>query len=222
MRRRGATMYEDRRDAGRRLGEALAGRELHRPLVLALPRGGVPVAVEVARALHAELDVLVVRKIGAPGQPELGIGAVAEGGEPLLHPPSLRMLGVTERQLEATVAAERRELDRRVERYRGARPLPAVADRDVLVVDDGLATGGTARAALAALAPRRPRRLVLAVPVGSPRTVAELEHDADEVVCLQQPEHFQAVGQWYRDFAQTTDDVVVRLLAEHRDAGGRG
>jgi putative phosphoribosyl transferase len=213
--------FADRRDAGRQLAEALREQDLEDPLVLALPRGGVPVAYEVALALEADLDVLVARKIGAPGQPELGLGAVAEGGEPMFDQRFLRTVGVTEADLASTVERERDELRRRVERYRGGRGLPSMEDRDVVLVDDGLATGSTARAGLAALRPRRPRRLLLAVPVASPRTVEALAGEADEIVCLQQPESFQAVGQWYRDFTQTGDEVVLRLLAEARDARPR-
>jgi putative phosphoribosyl transferase len=160
--------------------------------------------------------VLVARKIGAPRQPELGLGAVAEGGEPILDQRFLRTVGVTEADLAPTIERERGELRRRVELYRGDRELPSLAGRDVVLVDDGLATGSTARAALAALRPRRPRRLVLAVPVASPRTVEALSDEADEIVCLQQPESFQAVGQWYRDFSQTDDRTVVRLLSDAR------
>jgi putative phosphoribosyl transferase len=208
--------FADRRAAGRELAEALADLGLEQPLVLALPRGGVPVAFEVALALDAELDVLVARKIGAPRQPELGLGAVAEGGEPILDRRFLRAVGVTEADLAPTIQREREELRRRVERYRDGRDLPPLVGRDVVLVDDGLATGSTARAALAALRPQRPRRLVLAVPVASPRTVEALSDEADEIVCLQQPASFQAVGQWYRDFGQTDDRTVVELLSEAR------
>jgi putative phosphoribosyl transferase len=210
--------FADRHDAGRQLAEALRELQLEQPLVLALPRGGVPVAYEVALALDADLDVLVARKIGAPRQPELGLGAVAEGGEPMFDQRFLRTVGVTEADLAPTVEREREELRRRVERYRGGRDLPSMEGRDVILVDDGLATGSTARAGLAALRPRHPKRLLLAVPVASPRTVEALAADADEIVCLQQPASFQAVGQWYRDFTQTGDEVVLRLLAEAREA----
>lgn len=209
-------VFDDRYEAGRRLAEALLGRDLVDPLVLALPRGGVPVAYEVALALGAELDVLVARKIGAPRQPELAVGAVAEGGEPMVDRAFMERIGVSEDDLADTIRDEREELQRRVERYRGSRALPSLTDRDVVLVDDGLATGATARAGLAALRPHRPRRLLLAVPVASPRTVEALSGEADEVVCLRQPAGFQAVGQWYRDFTQTDDATVLRLLAEAR------
>jgi putative phosphoribosyl transferase len=210
--------FADRVDAGRQLGELLAARSFVRPLVLALPRGGVPVAFEVARALDADLEVLVVRKIGAPFQPELGLGALAEGGEPMLDERALASLRLSRDDLEETIRREREELQRRIDRYRQGRPLPDVDGRDVLLVDDGLATGSTARAALAALRLHDPRTLVLAVPVASPRTVEAMRAVADEVVCLQQPAGFQAVGQWYRDFRQTDDATVLRLLADARRA----
>jgi putative phosphoribosyl transferase len=216
MGRSRAATFADRGDAGRQLGELLATRSFVRPLVLALPRGGVPVAFEVARALDADLEVLVVRKIGAPFQPELGLGALAEGGEPMLDESSLASLRLSRDDLEETIRREREELQRRVDRYREGRALPDVEGRDVLLVDDGLATGSTARAALAALRPRDPRTLILAIPVASPRTVEAMRAVADEVVCPQQPERFQAVGQWYRDFRQTDDATVLRLLADAR------
>lgn len=204
--------FTDRRQAGRQLAEGLAALELRDPVVLALPRGGVPVAAEVARALGAPLDVIVARKIGAPGHPELGIGAVAEGGEAMFsgHADLLR---VGPHQRERLVEQERREVDRRVARYRGGRPLPAVTGREVVVVDDGLATGVTAGAALRALRRLRPSRLVLAVPVCAPDTADELSTVADEVVCCQRPHDLRAVGLWYDDFTQTSDEEVLELLA---------
>jgi len=208
--------YADRAEAGRRLGEHLAAdASLADPVVLALPRGGVPVAAEVARALGAPLEVFVARKLGAPSQPELGIGAIAEGGDRVVDAHLVRMLGVDPARLDQLEADERHELARRVERYRGGRTLPDLSGRDVLLVDDGLATGVTAEAALGALRRLGPRRLVLAAPVGAADTVARLRAIADEVVCLLQPVTFQAVGSWYDDFTQTTDDEVTRLLAEH-------
>lgn len=206
--------FLDRRDAGRRLAERLAGMDLVAPIVLALPRGGMPVAYEVARELDAPLDVFVARKLGAPGHPELGIGAIAEGGERVVDAHSVQMLGVTDRQLDELEAREREELARRVDRYRRDRALPDVQDRDVVLVDDGLATGVTAHAALVALRARSPRRLILAVPVCAPDTAEWLARGlADQVVCLQQPTSFRAVGIWYDDFAQTSDGEVEELLA---------
>jgi len=214
---RGA-VFRDRRDAGRQLAEAVDLLALDHPIVLALPRGGVPVGHEVARHLGAPLEVFVVRKLGAPGQPEFGIGAIAEDGTSLVDDSSCRGLGVTRRQLDAITATERDELQRRVARYRGDRALPSVADRDVIVVDDGLATGVTARTALEALRRHHPRRLVLAVPVGAPETAAQVEDEGAEVVCLNRPSTFRSVGAWYQEFDQITDDEVLALLG--RSPGG--
>ncbi len=203
-------MFRDRADAGERLAAALAG-PWHDPIVLALPRGGVPVAAEVAAALDAPLEVFVARKIGAPGHAELGIGAIAEG-DVVVTNDTVRMLRVSADDLAGRIESEREELLRRVERYRGDRPLPEVHGRDVILVDDGLATGVTAEASLRSLRARQAARLVLAVPVGARETVERLGAVADAVVCVEQPRHFQAVGQWYGDFTPTTDDEVVRHL----------
>ncbi len=204
--------FADRAEAGRVLAGRVAALGLADPVVLALPRGGVPVAREIARRLAAPLDVLVTRKIGCPGQPELGVGAIAEGGEPVFDSGLLRRLGLTERDLDPAAGRERTELSRRVAAYRGDRPLPPLKGRDVVVVDDGLATGGTARAALAAVRAESAARVVLAVPVGAAQTVDELSGDADDVVVLAAPPAFHAVGQWYREFTQLTDADVLALL----------
>lgn len=204
-------IFRDRRDAGRRLGETLAGLRGLRPVVLGLPRGGVPVAAEVARILDAPLDVLVVRKIGAPWQPEFAVGALARG---VIHldAATLAQLGLTERDLEATIREEAEELERRERLYRGDRPPVAVRDRTVIVVDDGLATGQTAMAALTLLRRMGARYLILAVPVGGPDTRARLADFADDVVCLSCPTDFHAVSEGYRDFAPTSDAEVLACL----------
>ncbi|RKS68925.1 putative phosphoribosyltransferase [Actinomadura pelletieri DSM 43383] len=214
--------YTDRTDAGRVLAERLVPMGLDGAVVLALPRGGVPVGYEIATRLGSPLDVLVTRKIGYPPQPELGVGAIAEGGSPVFDGALLRRLGLGEADLAGTVEAERAELDRRVAVYRRGRPLPETAGRSVIVVDDGLATGGTARAAVRALRERGPSRLVLAVPVGAAETVHGLEPEVDDLVVPAAPGEFRAVGQWYRDFEQLTDENVIAWLDRAARARGAG
>jgi len=214
-------IFRDRFDAGRRLAERLQpwrGRDV---LVLGLPRGGVPVAYEVARALDAPLDVAVARKLGAPGQPELGIGAIAPGVT-VLDEAALGWLGLHDVDLQPLVEDETRELHRRLLAYRGVDRLPEVAGREVLLVDDGLATGVTTRAASRSLRRLGPARLVLAVPVGAPDSVRSLRSEVDELVCLEQPEPFRAVGLWFDDFSQTTDGEVLELLERRRIERGEG
>jgi putative phosphoribosyl transferase len=210
--------FRDRREAGQRLAERLSGLRGSRPLVLGLPRGGVPVAFEVARALDAPLDVLVVRKIGVPFQPELGMGAVGEDGVRVLNPAVVRDAGVTDAQLAEVETRERAEVEQRAARLRGGRPAAPLTGRTVIIVDDGLATGGTARAAMRVARARGAERVVLAVPVAPPDTVAALAREADEVISVEMPEPFFAIGGWYADFTPTSEQEVVDLLA----AGGSG
>jgi putative phosphoribosyl transferase len=212
-------LFQDRTDAGRQLAAELgayAGRT--DVLVLALPRGGVPVAYEVARALHAPLDVFLVRKLGLPGRAELAMGAIASGGILVLNEDVVQVLQVPEEVIEAVAGQEQEELERRERLYRDDRPLPAVEGRTVILVDDGLATGSTMRAAVAALRRLRPARLVIAVPVAAPETCAELREEVDDIVCVRTPKPFYAVGCWYEDFTQTSDEEVRQLLeAANRD-----
>jgi putative phosphoribosyl transferase len=217
-------IFRDRQDAGRRLARLLEHERDARPIVLALPRGGVPVAYEVARALDAPLDVFLVRKIGAPGHRELGIGAVAQGGVRILNEPAIAMLNVSQEALAQITAEEQAELERRLRRFRGDRPLPDLRGRTVILVDDGLATGVSAAAAIRALQRLEPARLILAVPVCAPETVEALRPEVDAIVCALTPRDFLAVGYWYRVFDQTTDEEVVDLLdrarREHEAASG--
>lgn len=212
-------LFMDRREAGRRLAEALQRFRAEEPLVIALPRGGVPVGFEVARALAAPLDILLVRKLGSPFNPEYGIGAIAEGGVRFVRSEDLELLGVSAEELEAVVARESAELERRQRLYRGERePLP-VEGRTAILVDDGIATGGTAVAAGQALKARGAGRVVLAVPVAPPGTEERLAGDFDEIVCLAQPHGFFGIGQFYVDFGQLDDEEVIELLEAAREPG---
>ena len=210
-------LYRDRADAGRTLARELAPFA-DRPdvVVLGLPRGGVPVAFEVAVALRAPLDVFIVRKLGVPGHAEYAMGALASGGVRVLNEELVRRLALPPAAVEAVLHAEQRELERREELYRGARPAPQVRGRTALLVDDGLATGATMLAAVRALRRQRPAHVVVAVPVGAVDSCELLRGEADEVVCASTPEPFRAVGAWYRDFGQTGDDEVRELLARSR------
>src|SRR3954471_994073 len=210
--------FRDRAEAGRLLAERLrqyAGRD--DVPVLALPRGGVPVAYEVARALGVPLDVFLVRKLGVPGHEELAFGAIATGGVRLLNPDVVRGLGIPPHIIDRVTAIERAELERREREYRGDRPPPDVRGKTVILIDDGLATGASMRAAVAALRQEKPARIVVAVPIAAPTTCEEFEDEVDEVVCARTPEPFYAVGLWYEDFSQTSDEEVRGLLRRAED-----
>jgi predicted phosphoribosyltransferase len=207
--------FQNRFEAGRRLAAKLGhyfGQ--HGLVVLALPRGGVPVAYEVAKSLRAPLDVFLVRKLGWPPQPELAMGALAEGGVRVLHDDVVDELRVPESAIDRVADEEARELNRQRQLYRPGRAPPDVAGRTVILIDDGLATGSTMRAAVAALKAKGPARLIVAVPVGAPQTCGEFQELVDEVVCAARPEEFRAVGLWYRDFSPTSDEEVLRLLED--------
>ena len=210
--------FRDRRDAGMQLAALLGRFRAERPVVLALPRGGVPVAFEVARALQAPLDVIVVRKLGLPHQPELAMGAIGEDGVRVVNEDLCRSVGVSAADLAAVERRERAELERRATRFRGGRPPVRVAGRTAIVVDDGLATGSTALAALQVVRAHGAGRVILAVPVAPPETLRSMEGHADEVVCVQAPPNMSAIGFWYDDFGQTSDDEVVRLLDAARSS----
>lgn len=207
-------IFSNRAEAGRRLAEKLEKFAGHADVtVLGLPRGGVPVAYEVARALRVPLDVFIVRKLGVPGFEELAAGAIASGGVRVLNEDVVRALPNANEIIEAVTAKEVAELERREQRYRGGRLAPELRDRVVILVDDGLATGATMRAAVKALRQRGVKKIVVSVPVGPPETCREIAEEADEIVCAITPEFFHAVGQYYEDFSQTTDEEVRELLA---------
>lgn len=209
--------FKDRIEAGRRLAEALSELKAEHPIVLALPRGGVPVAAPVAEALDAPLDLVLVRKIGVPDQPEYAMGAVVDGPEPLTvrNEDVIAMAGIGPAAFARVRDAEIAEIARRRDRYLKGRPHPDLAGRTVIVVDDGVATGATTRAALLAVRARRPKRIILAVPVAPDDVLDRLGADADRIVCLETHEDFGAIGYYYDDFRQVSDAEVIRLLAEH-------
>jgi putative phosphoribosyl transferase len=210
-------IYRDRTEAGKKLAEHLKDYANRQDvLVLALPRGGVPVAIEVANALHAPLDIFLVRKLGVPGQEELAMGAIATGGVRVLNEDVVGYLDIPGEVIDAVAADEERELERRQRLYRGNRPPPDVRARTVILVDDGLATGSTMRAAAAALRKQQPARIVVAVPVSAAETCDEFRMEVDEIICAATPEPFQGVGLWYEDFSQTTDQEVRDLLENLR------
>ncbi len=208
-------IYQNRKEAGQVLATKLAAYANRQDvLVLGLPRGGVPVAYEVAQALHAPLDVFVVRKLGVPGHEELAMGAIATGDIRVLNEDVVRMLRIPESVINAVVAREQQELERREQLYRDDRPLPDVSGRTIILIDDGLATGATMRAAVKALRQEHPARIVVAVPVAAPTTCQEFTTEVDEIVCAATPEPFYGVGYWYEDFSQTSDKEVHDLLAQ--------
>ncbi len=215
--------FADRTDAGRKLAQALVGYRGQHVVVLALPRGGVPVAAQVAEALKAPLDLILVRKIGVPMQPELAMGAVVEGATPLIvrNEDVLQLAGIEEAEFKRVCNDELAEIERRRQRYLGGRARIDVAGRVAIVVDDGIATGATTRAALRAMRARKPKKLVLAVPVAPTENVAAMKVEADEVVCLEDYESFGAIGYYYSDFRQTSDDEVIATLARFAPAPTR-
>lgn len=214
------TRFRDRGEAGRMLAERLKDTGGESPVVLALPRGGVPVGYEIAMALGVPLEVLVARKLGVPWRPELGMGAIAEGGAMYVNADVLEYADLSEEDVRAVAREEMRELARRVRLYRGGLPLPELRGRTVLLVDDGLATGGTARAAARSVRARGPRKLVLAVPVAAAETAEALRHEeVDEVVTVQEPDMLGSVGAWYEDFHQVDDEEVLALLMESHNLG---
>lgn len=212
--------YRDRVDAGRRLAALVEQLELADPVILGLPRGGVPVAFEVSERLGAPLDVVVVRKVGAPRQPELAIGAVAEDDEVLIDDAAARAVGADRATIDELVSRERLQMTQGVARFRNGRALPALGGRDVVVIDDGLATGLTARVALRVARRHGPRTLMLAVPVGAMDSVGGLREVADDVICVLTPSRFLAVGLWYQRFGQTSDEEVLSLLSRSRRLPG--
>lgn len=213
-------VFHDRQDAGRQLAEELIGHRGENPLVLALPRGGAPVGYEIARALGAPLDVFVARKLGTPGRPELAMGAVAPGGVLILNERVVRWLEISEEQIERVAAKERAEMERRMLLFRGERPAPAVRDKTVILVDDGIATGMTVRAAILSLRRQEPRGFVLAVPVCAAQTAEELRSEVDALVCLKTPADLWAIAFWYENFEQISASEVVRILELARNEPG--
>ncbi len=206
--------FKDRSDAGRKLAKALAGYKDQQPVILALPRGGVPVAAEVAAALNAPLDLILVRKVGVPFQRELAMGAVVDGGAPIIvrNEDVIRLAGIDEAEFKAVCDGELAEIERRRQRYLGSREYVDISGRTAIVIDDGVATGATTKAALRATRSRNPKKLVLAVPVAPTDSLAELRGDADDVVCLEDHEFFGAIGIYYADFSQVSDEEVRGIL----------
>jgi predicted phosphoribosyltransferase len=213
----GLQVFASRTDAGQQLAQMLTRYRSQNPIVLALPRGGVVVGYEIARTLCAPLDVLIVRKLGVPIQPELAFGAIAEGGEKVIDPRTVSYVGLRPEEIEQVVATETEEIARRLLRYRQGRPLPDLTGRTVILVDDGLATGLTAQAAVRALRARKPAQIVLAVPVASRESAQMLLKEVDNFVSLENPASFWAVGYWYEDFSPVSDNEVLTLLERLRE-----
>jgi len=211
-------LFRDRTDAGRRLAQYLGHYQDKNPLILAMPRGGVVVGFEIATSLKASLDVIVARKIGAPGMPEYGIGAVAPGGVLILDEDSIRLLEIPKEEIDLIIEREREEMERRIRRYRQGRPMPKVQGQTVILVDDGIATGVTARAAIKAIQKQEPKWLALAVPVCAPDTARLLKAEVNDFICLATPADFRAISLWYDNFQQVSDEEVVNLL--HRSWHG--
>ncbi len=205
-------MFKDRTEAGKTLAEALSEYKDKNTIVLAIPRGGVVVAYEVAKALNAPLDLIIPRKIGAPSQPELAIGAVTEDGTTILNQDIIQYLRVPDDYIKTEVKRQVEEIKRRIQRYLGDKPRLSIEGKVVILIDDGVATGATTRAAIASIRKRKPASIVLAIPVGPPDTVKELREDADKVICLMTPEPFFAIGQFYENFEQTSDEEVIQIL----------
>jgi len=208
--------FQDRIEAGRLLAKRLKATYADRSdvLVLGLPRGGVPVAYEVAKVLHAPLDICIVRKLGVPGNKELAMGAIALGGIMVMNENLVKSLTICQKAIAKVVATEQQELERRDHLYRGTRPVPDLTHRTIIIIDDGIATGSTLKAALSTIKQQQPERIVVAVPVAPPQIRQELKREVDEVVCLLSPENFYAIGLWYNDFSPTTDAEVSNLLQQ--------
>jgi putative phosphoribosyl transferase len=208
--------FKDRIEAGRILAEALSEYKDKNPIILAIPRGGVVVAYEVAKALNAPLDLIIPRKIGAPNQPELAIGAVTKDGTTVLNRDILQYLRVPDDYVKEEVGHQVDEIKRRMDRYLGDKPRLSVEGKVVIIIDDGVATGATIRAAIASIRKRKPALIVLAIPVGPPDTIEELRREADKVICLMTPEPFFAIGQFYESFEQTSDEEVIQILSKSK------
>ncbi|MBI2049492.1 phosphoribosyltransferase [Candidatus Roizmanbacteria bacterium] len=208
-------LFENREEAGRTLGKRLKKFKIEAPIILAMPRGGVPVGFEVAKILKCPLDVIIARKIGAPNQPELGIGAIAEGNVKIWDREILKIVNEPKNVLDKIVDLEKREVERRKNLYRNYRPIVDVCDKTVILVDDGVATGITAKASIYAIKKLNPKKIIFASPVCSRDSVKDIKHMVDNILCLMTPEEFNSVGQWYENFDQTTDEEVKNLLKEN-------